>query len=83
LGLCMRGQHEVPRSGSWFVGVRTVREDVVELRGRYDGEAIGNDRVVGVALVLVDQDFAVGRGHLGEAFAFQVFVFQVGMVERR
>ena len=53
------------------MGVLTVHEDVVELRGRHDGEAIGDDRVVGVVAVLVDQDFGGGgSGHLGEVFSF-------------
>jgi hypothetical protein len=50
-----------------------VHEDVVKIRGRHDGEAISDDRVVGVVAVQVDQDFAVGRSHLGEAFCFPSF----------
>jgi hypothetical protein len=62
------------------VGVLTVHEDVVELRGRHDGEAIGDDRVVGVVAVLVDQDFGVGRGHLDEAFLLSKFLcLEVGL----
>lgn len=49
----------------------TVFEDVVELRGHDDGEAVVDNRVGGVVAVLVDQDFGGGgSGHLGEVFSF-------------
>ena len=48
---------------SW---VLTVCDDVVEFGGRHDGEAVRDDGVGGIVAVVVHQDFAAGRGHLGE-----------------
>lgn len=51
----------------FYLGALTALEDAVELRSGDDGQAIGDDGVVGIVAVVVDEDFAGGT-HVGVLF---------------